>query len=138
VGALLFVGAGVLDGCASPGADLRADSAPVQLPEIATAADFDAKVVKAGGAVFVEFAKSPCASCEALAPTIDRLVAAYRGRVAFYRVDVDASRPLAAARSVHLAPTVFVFRDGRQVAGPLAGDYPESTYRQAIDNALGK
>jgi thioredoxin 1 len=130
--------AGVLGGCATPEYDPRPDAVAVPIPEIATMDDFNAQVSKAPGAVLVEFYKSPCAACEGIAPTIDRLASEYRGRAAFFRVDVGAARPIASAYEVHYAPTVLVFRDGRQVAGPFTGSQMEITYRQALDRALGK
>lgn len=138
MGAFIGAAVGWLSGCASPQEGLHANRVAAQIPEIATAADFEAKVLRTSGSVLVEFAKDSCGSCEALAPTIDRLASEYRGRVAFFRVDVEAARGLAAAHSVHYAPTVIVFRDGQRVSPRFAGDYPESAYRKALDKALEK
>lgn len=56
------------------------------------------------------------------------------GQVAIARVDVDASAELAEAHSVHLVPTVLVFKRGRLVTrmqGRIARDELLATLQDA-------
>jgi len=106
------------------------------IPTVATVEEFDAKVLKAPTPVLVDFFATWCGPCHKLEPTIAALEAEYRGRVAFFRVDVDKARDVAKAWGIENIPTVIVFRGGKGSAAPMVGVQAEQDYRAAIDEAL--
>ena len=127
IGAIIVMSLG---GRSASGADMS------HIPTVATAEEFDAKVLKAPTPVLVDFFATWCGPCRELEPTISALEAEYRGRVAFFRVDVDKSRDLAGTWGIKAMPTIIVFRGGKQAAGPLVGGRTELEYRAVIDDAL--
>jgi thioredoxin 1 len=77
------------------------------------AGDIDAKVLRAQGAVVLDFYQASCAPCRTLEPRLERVADDYAGKLP-YRVDID--RDLEVAKSFHVMslPTVLVVR---QVSG---------------------
>jgi thioredoxin 1 len=122
----------------SLGSRFAASADMSNVPAIATVEEFDAKVLKAPTPVFVDFFATTCPPCRELEPTIAAMEAEYRGRVAFFRVDVEKSPDLVKAWSIEGTPTVIVFRGGKEAAAPLVGLQPQQGYRQALDAALAK
>ena len=106
------------------------------IPSAATTQQFDAQVLKAPTPVLVDFFATWCGPCHELEPTIAALEANYRGRVAFFRVDVDAAKEVAISQGITGMPTIIVFRDGKRVAPALEGVRPEDAYRKILDQAL--
>jgi thioredoxin 1 len=109
----------------------------VHIPTIATVQDFEAKVLKSPTPVLVDFFATWCGPCHELEPTIADLEARYRGRVAFFRVDVDQAKELAQTYGAPPVPTVIVFRRGAVVAR-VVGLSPEQDYVAPLDKALGE
>lgn len=60
--------------------------------------------------VVVDFYAEWCGPCKKLAPVLERLAQQAGGKVRFYKVDVDQSRELAAARAIKSMPTIQFFR----------------------------
>ena len=117
---------------AASGADMS------HIPTLATTQEFEENVLKASNPVLVDFFATWCGPCHELEPTIAALEAEYRGRVAFFRVDVDKSPDLAKAWSIEAMPTIVVFRGGSPAAAPMVGVQDERDYRRALDAALAK
>lgn len=107
------------------------------IPTITTVQDFEAKVLKSDKPVLVDFHATWCEPCRRLEPTIADLEARYRGRVAFFRVDVDQAKELAQTYNAPPVPTVIVFRDGAIVGG-VVGRSPEQDYVTHLDKAMEK
>jgi thioredoxin 1 len=108
------------------------------IPSVATREQFDAQVLKSPKPVLVDFFATWCEPCHELEPTIASLETAYRGRVAFVRVDVDAASAVAKEQGIEAMPTLIVFSDGRPAAPPIVGVHPEEDYRRAIEKALAQ
>ena len=85
--------------------------------------------------VLVDFWADWCGPCKMLAPTLERLAAAYAGRARIVKVDTEAERELAAHFGIRSLPTVRVFRHGRPVEDAV-GVQPESALRELIERYL--
>ncbi|MBO4804926.1 MAG: thioredoxin [Paludibacteraceae bacterium] len=66
------------------------------------------------GPCVVDFYAVWCGPCKALSPRLESLAKEYKGKVQFYKVDVDDSGALAAAYGIRSIPTLFFFKDGKQ------------------------
>jgi thioredoxin 1 len=100
-------------------------------------ADFEQRVIKSPVPVIVDFWAAWCAPCRAIAPVFERLSDVYRGRLAFAKMDIDASREnnrLAADLGIQAIPTLMIFKDG-QMIGRLMGPHP-SRLKSEIDRVL--
>jgi len=105
-----------MSGCSkSAGADLPHFGQPLTTPE-----EFEAKVVRSGRPALVDFYATWCGPCRMLAPVLAELEGTYRGRVDFYRVDVDQAKALASQHRIEALPTLILYRDG-EVASRLRG-----------------
>lgn len=100
-------------------------------------ADFEQRVIKSSVPVIVDFWAAWCGPCRAIAPIFERLSDAYEGRLAFARMDIEASQEnnrLAADLGIQAIPTLMIFKDG-QMIGRLTGPHP-SRLRSEIDRVL--
>src|SRR5437763_16006325 len=73
-----------------------------------------------------------CGPCRALAPSIDRLAAAYAGRARVYKLDVDANPRTAETLGVRGIPVLF-FIAGGQVVDQLVGAHPYTAIQAKLD-----
>jgi thioredoxin 1 len=78
---------------------------------------FEQEVLQHKGIVFVDFHAEWCAPCKMTEPIIDDLAQsdAYKDKVKFVKIDVDANQDVAAQYSVFSIPTFITFKDGEPV-----------------------
>jgi thioredoxin 1 len=77
---------------------------------------FEAEVLRAEGAVLVDFGAKWCGPCRALDPIIARIADENVGRVKVVTVDIDDAPEVAARYGIRGAPTVMVFERGERRA----------------------
>ena len=82
----------------------------------ATAATFEAEVLKSPVPVVVDFHATWCGPCRTLGPILEKLATEAGGAWRLAKVDTDAEPDLAAAFRVSSLPLVMVFVDGKAVA----------------------
>lgn len=82
--------------------------------ETVTAADFDIRLLKAPGAVVLDFYQASCAPCRALEPRLERVARQFHDAVPAYRIDIDRDLAIAERFRVSSLPTVLVLRAGKE------------------------
>jgi putative thioredoxin len=104
------------------------------MPFDVTDADFDQRVLERSSEVpvLVDFWADWCQPCHALAPLIERAVAAHDGKIELAKLDVDANQATAARYAVRGLPTVKAFRDGR-VESEFSGAQPAVAVERFVD-----
>jgi thioredoxin 1 len=83
--------------------------------------NFDAEVLQSTLPIpiLIDFGATWCAPCKALRPIVQRLAEAYAGRVRVAEVDVDEAPGIVRRLGIRGAPTVVVYRGGREIARQL-------------------
>ena len=77
-----------------------------------------------------------CGPCKQLAPLMDELAAEYKGKVAFYRVDVEKEPAFTMDLGVSAMPTIFFVNAGNTTS--LVGLQTRETLKKSIDALLKK
>lgn len=78
-----------------------------------TQESFPHEVLGAKEPVLVEFHAPWCVYCRRIAPVLERVAQAYKGRVSTAQIDTDACPALAARYGVETIPALFLFRNGQ-------------------------
>lgn len=86
------------------------------------------------GFVIIDFWAEWCGPCKRLAPIFDKLSKEYKGKVVFYKVNVDENGELAQGLGVMGIPCLIVFKDGAEV-DRIVGAMPSEQLRARIDAA---
>lgn len=85
--------------------------------------------------VVVDFYATWCGPCKRLSPIIEQLSENYKGKVDFYKIDVDREEELARDFGIQSIPTLlFIPKDG-EVKRSM-GALPENVLRGAIEDLL--
>ncbi len=104
-------------------------------PDATKDADFEKMVTNAKGLVLVDFHADWCGWCHKLTPTLNKLSAAYQGKIAFVGVDSDKNKPLMKKFGVRGLPTLIVFKDGKK-AETIVGYKPEAALKAILEKHL--
>ena len=84
--------------------------------QVATKAEFDAELAKAGGKlVVVDFTASWCPPCQRIKPVFEGLEVEFSDEVLFIKVDVDENNETASSCGVSAMPTFQYFKNGEKV-----------------------
>lgn len=68
-----------------------------------------------GDLVLVDFYAKWCAPCRQMAPDLETLKREYDGRMTLLKIDADANRILVDELAVQALPTLYLYKDGKQV-----------------------
>ena len=102
---------------------------------VLTDANWETEVLKSTLPVLVDFWATWCGPCQALAPVIDELAAAYKGRVKVCKYDVDANEKYAEQFGIRSIPTLIVFKQGAAV-DTMVGALAKARLVERLDRAL--
>lgn len=97
-----------------------------------TESGFQNEVLEADLPVLVDFYAPWCGPCRALAPALEGIAQAYRGRMKVVKVNVDEAPQLAAHYGIRGVPTLMCFKYGK-IVDTLVGVPPAQTLRAKLD-----
>ncbi len=99
-----------------------------------TLEEFDALLAE-GGVALTDFFADWCGPCRMMAPVVEKLAAAYDGRVRVAKVNVDEAPELAVRYGVESIPALLLFKDGERQE-TLIGVRPYEDLCAALDALL--
>ena len=96
---------------------------------------FDADVLKAEGAVLVDFWAEWCGPCKMIAPALEEIAREMDGRVTVAKVNIDDNPRIPQKYGVRGIPTLMLFKDG-QVAATKVGALPKGQLQEWVESVL--
>ncbi|HKP56136.1 MAG TPA: thioredoxin domain-containing protein [Polyangiales bacterium] len=81
--------------------------------------NFEAEVLGSKQPFLLDFSATWCGPCKALQPLLEGLLHEQQGRLRIGKLDIDDSPAVAARFGVRGAPTLVLFRDGRELSRKL-------------------
>jgi len=91
----------------------NAESSDTGIVKVITDKIFDKTISK--GVSLVDFWATWCKPCRLQAPIIEQLATEYKGKIKFYKMDVDENYNVPNRFKIASIPTLIVFKDGVQV-----------------------
>lgn len=86
-----------------------------------TGENFEDEVIKSDVPVLVDFYADWCGPCKMMSPVIDKIAAAYEGKVKVGKINTEADPELAARFGVQGIPFFAFFKDGKLVDSVVGG-----------------
>lgn len=80
-----------------------------------TDSQFNDSVLNSKGLVLVDFWAEWCGPCRQLGPILEAVDTEMNGTVKIYKMNVDDSPETASQFGIRSIPTMFLFKDGKQV-----------------------
>ncbi|HMA51738.1 MAG TPA: thioredoxin TrxA [Magnetospirillaceae bacterium] len=100
-----------------------------------TDTSFDSDVLKAEGAVLVDFWAEWCGPCKQIAPALEELSQELGGKVTITKVNIDDNPGTPGKYGVRGIPTLMIFKNG-QVAATKVGALPKSKLKEWIESVV--
>jgi thioredoxin 1 len=100
-----------------------------------TGANFKKEVLESPIPVLLDFWAEWCNPCRMIAPSVEQLAEAYKGKVTVGTVNVDVEADLAAQFNIISIPTLIVFKGG-QVAAQKTGAFPKHEIEALMKSVL--
>ncbi|HKO94857.1 MAG TPA: thioredoxin [Polyangiaceae bacterium] len=75
--------------------------------------NFEDEVLQSGETVLVDFTAAWCGPCKRLAPIVEEIAEAMKGKVKVGKLDIDDAPLTASKHGIKGVPTLMVFKDGK-------------------------
>jgi len=99
-------------------------------------AQFDEVVLNSELPVLVDIWAPWCGPCRLVSPVVDAIAAAYKGKLAVAKLNVDENPDTASRHDVRSIPTLLLFKNGELVER-LTGAVPYSRLTATVEPHLG-
>ena len=100
-----------------------------------TDATFEADVLQASQPILVDYWAEWCGPCKMIAPILDDVSAAYKGKLQIAKMNVDEIRDIPSKFGIRGFPTLMLFKDG-QLAATKVGALSKAQLIAFIDQQL--
>jgi thioredoxin 1 len=100
-----------------------------------TGANFKKEVLESPLPVLLDFWAEWCNPCRMIAPSVEQLADAYKGKIVVGKVNVDIESDLAAQYNIISIPTLLMFKGG-EVSGQKVGAFPKHDIEALIKGSL--
>lgn len=107
----------------------QADVKATLLSEI-SAEQYPSAIKNSKGYTVLGFYRSGCSHCESFYPKVNKITKEYPA-ANFYKMNVSSALPLAKELGVLGVPTLFIFKDGKELSR-LNGDVSDAEIRSAL------
>lgn len=97
-----------------------------------TKESFEEEVLKAEGAVLVDFYGDGCVPCAALMPHVHALAEKYDGKLKFCALNTTKARRLAIAQRVLGLPVIAIYKNGEKVEELVKDDATPENVEEMI------
>ncbi|UWG98423.1 thioredoxin family protein [Dehalobacter sp. DCM] len=97
---------------------------------------FEEIIYDNGDPCLVIFSRKSCHVCQGVVPVLEELEPKYRGKFAFYYVDIEDNPPLFQRFSLKGVPQILFFNEG-EYAGKLAGKVEDDQVEEKIEEIIG-
>jgi thioredoxin 1 len=98
-------------------------------------ATFEADVLQSTQPVLVDYWAEWCGPCKMIAPILDEVSAAYKGKLQIAKMNVDENRDIPAKFGIRGIPTLMLFKGG-QLAATKVGAMSKAQMTAFIDQQL--
>ena len=98
-------------------------------------ASFEVDVLQSDTPVLVDYWAEWCGPCKMIAPILDEISAAYKGKLQIAKMNVDENRDVPAKFGIRGIPTLMLFKGG-QLAATKVGALSKSQLTSFIDGHL--
>jgi thioredoxin 1 len=100
-----------------------------------TDTSFESDVLRAPGAVLVDFWAEWCGPCKMIAPFLEDISTEMKGRVTVAKLNIDENPQTPMKYGVNGIPTLILFKNG-QVAATKIGALPKSKLVEWVESVL--
>jgi thioredoxin 1 len=98
-------------------------------------ADFNETVLKASGAVLIDYWAEWCGPCKMIAPILDEIASEYQGKLTVAKLNIDENPKTPQHYGVRGIPTLMIFKGG-EVEATKVGALTKSQLAAFVDSNI--